>query len=125
MQLLPQDCQARLQCAACQEFFTKTEWTANQLRRKKLVCKTCMAKHKHGSTKLECIQCRTESTTREEALHAKFKKSEQYCTCGKHIHSEIRCIFTAEEIIFLSQLNPRPKWWVHAMCTCNRHKYRQ
>ena len=120
MQLLPQDCQARLQCAACQKNFTKTEWTPNQLKHANRVCKTCMAngyttynpqyytcrtcgkrkgckhfdrhglkRHElHGSTKLECLQCCTESATREKTLHAKFKQSKQYCKCGNPIHSE-------------------------------------
>ena len=163
MQLLPQDCQARLQCAACQKFFTKTEWTEKQLRNKSLICKTCMANgytsadpqnytcrtcgkkkgckhfdlvqlnnHKfRGRTALECIQCRTEITTREKTLHAKFKKSKQYCKCGNPIHSE-KCplatmfydkrrwpggdgYLTAEDSVFLSNLNPRPQWWAHAL----------
>ena len=163
MQLLPQDCQARLQCVACQKHFTKTEWTPSQLRSPKLVCKTCVAngcttydpqyytcgtcgkrkgckhfdRHQlkrhdlHGSTKLECLQCCTESATREKALHAKFKQSKQYCKCGNPIHSE-KCplattfydkrrwpggdgFITAQDCVFLSNLKPRPQWWANAL----------
>ena len=163
MQLLPQDCQTRLQCAACQKIFTKTEWSSHQrMYNKNLVCKTCKAdgytktdprsytcrtcgkkqgckhfdfnqwrNHKYHGGTLECIQCRAESTTREKTLHAKFKKSKQYCKCGNPIHSE-KCplatmfydkrrwpggdgYLTAEDSVFLSNLHPRPQWWAHAL----------
>ena len=47
---MPQDCQAKLQCAACLKPFAKTEWTPSQLknanrttRSTALVCKACVA----------------------------------------------------------------------------------
>ena len=87
--------------------------------------------HKYHGRTLECIRCRAESTTREKTLHAKFKKSKQYCKCGNPIHSE-KCplatmfydkrrwpggdgYLTAEDSVFLSNLHPRPQWWAHAL----------
>ena len=77
----------------------------------------------------------------EKTLRAKCNKSEWFCKCGKTIHTK-KCplvpmfyherrwpggdaYITAEENMFLSQLNLRPKWWDHALCTPKRYKYHQ
>ena len=174
---MPQDCQTKLQCAACLKPFAKTEWTPSQLKHANrttrptaLVCKACVAegctaydpryytckkcgkkkgcKHfdreqlrnhrDHELAKLDCLQCRQENAAREKTLHDKFKQSKWFCKCGNPIHSE-KCplatmfynkrrwpggdgYITAEDNVFLSNLNPRPKWWADALRKPNKPK---
>ena len=92
----------------------------------------------HERSKLDCLQCRQENAEREKILHSKFKQSKWFCKCGNPIHSE-KCplatmfydkrrwpggdgYITAEDNVFLSNLNPRPKWWADALRKPNKPK---
>ena len=82
-------------------------------------------------SKLNCLSCEQENAERIRILHGKFKMSKWFCKCGNPIHSE-KCplatmcydkrrwpggdgYITAEDYVFLCTLNPRPKWWTHAL----------
>ena len=170
---MPQDCQTKVQCAACLKSFGRSEWTTKQWSNRNdhtVVCKACVAEgctasnpqyytckkcgkkkgckkfdieqlknHMHRErSKLDCLQCRQENADREKTLHAKFKQSKWFCKCGNPIHSE-KCplatmfydkrrwpggdgYITAEDNVFLSNLNPRPKWWADALRKPNKTK---
>ena len=91
----------------------------------------------YNRTKLECLECRQKTTDRERVLRGRFKQSKWFCKCGNPIHDLLcplstvvhdkrrwpggdldenkRQYITEDDKLFLSALNPRPKWWANAL----------